>query len=161
MAAQQISQQVLLYDPDKCTGCRFCMISCAMHHYNELDMDKAYLHTFFDEKKGMFESVQCQHCEEPPCLNACPEEAIEKDEVTGIVTVNPMKCIGCGICVQACPLSVPWVNEDLSIAVKCDFCNGDPKCAKYCSPGATRVVDRERAYEMNTKLYGGQGERKR
>jgi len=130
------------------------MISCAMEHYDELNLGKALLHTFFDAEKGMFESIQCQHCEDPICLNSCPEEAIEKNERTGIVTVNPMKCIGCGICVQTCPTSVPWLNEDLGIVVKCDFCNGDPKCAKYCSPGATRVISREEAYKLNEGIYG-------
>lgn len=154
MESEQAEQRVLFYDPEKCTGCRFCMISCALEHYNQLNMKKAYLETFFDEKKEMYESVQCQHCEDPVCLNSCPEEAIEKNEATGIVTINPMKCIGCGICVQACPLSVPWLNEELNIAVKCDFCNGDPKCAKYCSPGATRVILREEAYRLNEQIYG-------
>jgi Fe-S-cluster-containing dehydrogenase component len=130
MESKSAEQLVLFYDPDRCTGCRFCMISCAVGHYNELNMDKALLFTFFDEGKELFESAQCQHCEDPVCLNSCPEEAIEKDEDSGIVTINPMK------------------------AVKCDFCDGDPKCAKYCSPRATRVVTREEAYKLNEKLYG-------
>ena len=154
MESKSAEQLVLFYDPDRCTGCRFCMISCAVGHYNELNMDKALLFTFFDEGKELFESAQCQHCEDPVCLNSCPEEAIEKDEDSGIVTINPMKCIGCGICVQSCPISNPWMNEDLSIAVKCDFCDGDPKWAKYCYPRATRVMTREEAYKLNEELYG-------
>ena len=40
------------------------------------------------------------------------------------MTQNSSKCIGCEMCVVACPLSVPFFDAALKVAVKCDFCLG-------------------------------------
>ncbi len=149
-----IDQLVLVYDPEKCTGCRFCEISCTYEHRKNLDLSKSLVHVFFDPKTRDFESVQCRHCVEAVCVSACPQEAITKDDETGIVTINHMKCIGCQTCVTICPLSVPWYDEERRVAFKCDFCGGDPKCARFCSPGATRVVSRRTALETLDRIYG-------
>ncbi|MEM2341383.1 MAG: 4Fe-4S dicluster domain-containing protein [Candidatus Bathyarchaeia archaeon] len=146
-------QKVLLYDPTKCTGCLFCQTVCSYYHFKEFNLEKAHLHIQFDEKSMEFEAIHCQHCEEPLCVAACPKEAAVKDEKTGLVKINPMRCIGCKTCTVACPLSVPWFNADYHVAVKCDFCNGDPKCAKFCSPQAIRVATRSEAWEFNKRIY--------
>ena len=146
-------QKVLLYDPSKCTGCRYCEIACSYYHFKQLSLEKAHLHVQFNEKNGEFEAIYCQHCEEPVCVAVCPSEAITKDEETGLVKINPLRCIGCKTCVVACPLSVPWFNIDYRVSMKCDFCDGDPQCAKFCSPQAIRVATREEAWEFNKKNY--------
>ena len=81
-------------------------------------------------------------------------EAIKKDEKTGWVLINPMKCIGCRSCVLSCPTGVPWFDEELKIAVKCDFCDGDPWCAKYCSAQAVQVMPRDEALALMRRIYG-------
>jgi carbon-monoxide dehydrogenase iron sulfur subunit len=146
-------QKVLLYDPTRCTGCRYCEIACVFYHFKQFDLEKAHMHVQFDEKNAEFEAIYCQHCDEPVCVAACPNEAAVKDEETGLVRINPIRCIGCKTCTFACPLSVPWFNEDYKISMKCDFCDGDPQCAKFCSPQAIRVVTREEAWEFNKKQY--------
>lgn len=146
-------QRVLLYDPLKCTGCLFCQIACAYHHFRDFNLEKAHLKIQFDEKANGFEAIYCQHCDEPLCVAACPKEAAVKDEATGLVKINPMRCIGCKTCTVACPLSVPWFNQDYRIAMKCDFCDGDPRCAKFCSPQAIRVATRKEAWEFNRERY--------
>jgi Fe-S-cluster-containing dehydrogenase component len=146
-------QKVLLYDPSRCTGCLFCEIACSYYHFRLFDLNKAHLRVQFDEKNGEFEAVYCQHCDEPLCVAACPKEALVKDEKTGWVKVNPMKCIGCQTCTVACPLSAPWFNREFHVAMKCDFCNGDPQCAKFCSPQAIKVATRREAWEFNAKHY--------
>ena len=45
-------QKVLLYDPSKCTGCRYCEIACSYYHFKEFDLEKAHLHIVFEEKSG-------------------------------------------------------------------------------------------------------------
>lgn len=104
-------------------------------------------------KIGKFEAIYCQHCDEPLCVAACPNEVAVKDEETGIVKINPMRCIGCKTCTFACSLSVLWFNESRHISMKCDFCDGDPQCAKFCSPQAIRIVNRSEAWEFNMKNY--------
>jgi len=146
-------QKVLLYDPSRCTGCRYCEIACSFYHFKEFSFEKAHLHILFDSKIGEFEAIYCQHCEEPLCVAACPNEAAVKDEETGHVRINPVRCIGCKTCVITCPLSVPWFNEEFHVSMKCDFCGGDPQCTKFCSPQAIRVVSREEAWRFNTERY--------
>jgi len=147
-------QLVLFYDPERCTGCRYCEIACSFKHYGVLSFDKALRRVVFDKERVVFEAAQCRHCEEPVCAAVCPTEAIRKDEKTGWVLVNPMRCIGCRSCVLACPVGVPWLDEDRKVAVKCDFCDGDPVCAKFCSPQAIRVLPRSEALELMKKVYG-------
>jgi len=151
------NQKVIAYDPELCTGCRYCEIVCSFKHYHTVDFNKSYLRILFsgDDGTGAFEAVHCQHCEEPMCVNACPPEALSKDEKTGWVTLNPLKCIGCQTCVHICPLSVPLFDEKLIVAAKCDFCDGDPECVKHCSSAALRVVTREEALRLNNELYVG------
>jgi len=146
-------QKVLLYDPSRCTGCRYCEIACSYYHFKEFDFKKAHLHIIFEDKIGQFEAIYCQHCDEPLCVAVCPNEAAVKDEETGLVRINPMRCIGCQTCVFACPLSVPWFNEEFHVSMKCDFCDGNPQCAQFCSPQAIRVVNREEAWSFNMKTY--------
>jgi len=148
-------QKVLIYNPERCTGCRFCEIACAFYHFKQIDFRIAHLHVEFNEANGEFEAIYCQHCEEPVCIAACPSEAIVKDEETGWVKINPSRCIGCKTCTYVCPLSAPWFNADHRVSMKCDFCNGDPQCARVCSPQAMQVNTRKNAWEFNTKTYGG------
>lgn len=44
----------------------------------------------------------CRRCDDAPCINVCPADALEKDE-NGIVTRSLTLCIRCKSCVTACP----------------------------------------------------------
>jgi len=148
---------VLSYDPDKCTGCRYCEIACAFSHLGVLDISKANLKVVFDEAKRAYEVAHCMHCDEPVCAAVCPTEAISKDETTGLVTLNRLRCVGCRSCVHVCPLGAPWFHVEEGVARKCDFCDGEPLCARYCSPKAMTVATREEARKRMEKRYGGGG----
>jgi len=49
-AAELGKQKVLLYDPSRCTGCRYCEIACSYYHFKEFNLEKAHLHIIFEEK---------------------------------------------------------------------------------------------------------------
>ena len=146
-------QRVLLYNPDRCTGCMNCVISCAFYHFKKLDSNKAHLRIVFNEDTNELEAAYCLHCEDPPCLASCPTEAIFKDEQAGWVKINPARCIGCKTCTFSCPLSVPWFDEEHRSSTKCDFCDGEPRCAMVCSSRAIRVATRQEAVKFNFERY--------
>ncbi|MEW5785371.1 MAG: 4Fe-4S binding protein [Bacillota bacterium] len=55
------------------------------------------------------------------------------------MTRSKEKCTGCGACVAACPDGM--INLDAhGKADKCDLCEGEPLCVRYCSPGALKLV---------------------
>ena len=77
------------------------------------------------------------HCEDAPCLMACPTGAIAREAGTRVVKVNAELCIGCHSCSIACPFGVPRFGKDGTMQ-KCDLCsvrleNGlEPACVRVC-----------------------------
>ena len=58
-----------------------------------------------------FLPVQCQHCDNPPCVKVCPTGASHKRK-DGVVLVDEKKCVGCKYCMVACPYSVRVISEE-------------------------------------------------
>ncbi len=82
--------------------------------------------------------VLCNHCENPPCVKACPTQATFKRR-DGIVAMDFHRCIGCRFCMAACPFGArsfnfkdprPFINEvspeyptrTAGVVEKCNFC---------------------------------------
>lgn len=84
--------------------------------------------------------VHCLHCspDKAPCMIICPEGAI--DEADGAIIINENKCIGCGLCREACPVGAIYINES-GIAKKCDLCIGreTPICVEICPTKAIKT----------------------
>lgn len=68
-------------------------------------------------------------------MKVCPTSAIYRVE-DGTVSVDAKKCIGCKLCISACPLGNITFSPVEKKVVKCDLCGGEPKCAKLCPSGA-------------------------
>lgn len=132
--------KMLKVDYGKCTGCRACEMVCSLVHSGECNPHKSNIHNvnIQDEK---FVSVMCFQCEDSPCAKTCPMKAIEKDLQSGEVKVNEERCVGCKLCVLACPFGNMSFSVSRHHAVKCDLCDGEPQCVFYCSPGAISFVD--------------------
>jgi len=133
--------KLLVVDPDACTGCRVCELVCSFYHTKEFNPERSRIRIIKDDSMGINVPMVCQQCEKPLCVEACPVEAIQKDEQTGVVTINEEKCIGCKLCVLACPFGGTSIDPELGLAIKCDLCGGDPQCAKYCITKAISYVE--------------------
>ena len=122
----------------------------------------------------------CQHCASPPCVEVCPVSATWRDEETGVVAIDNSLCIGCKLCIPACPYNARGFNDGepafpaefafgnadapthLPMTVeKCTFCANriqqgkEPACMELCL-GRCRfwgdIDDRQRSQ----RLYPGQ-----
>jgi len=125
-----------------CIGCRLCEVHCAVEHSTSRDILKAFLREqprplarIRVQKNGYtFVAVQCVHCPEPPCVYACLTGALSKDPITGIVTVDPQRCVGCWTCIMVCPYGAIRREAESHTIVKCDLCPGQPLpvCVANC-----------------------------
>ena len=142
-------QKVLFYDPEKCSGCLFCVIACSFYHFGEISLEKSHVEVFSDlDRTSYFISAHCAHCEFPACESACPVNAIKKDPEKGIVKINTMECIGCKACNFGCPISIPHYDSAAKVSYKCDLCDGDPWCVKFCTTGAIQYLPRKEARKL-------------
>lgn len=136
-----MESKVLFLDLDACTGCRSCMVACSTIKEKISGLRRSRLWIPTVEEIGLAVPVICEQCTNAPCANVCPTRAISRDPQTGAYTVDENKCIGCKECVWACPFGAITVRKGL--AIKCDLCEGDPECAKTCTPGAIKFADLE------------------
>jgi molybdopterin-containing oxidoreductase family iron-sulfur binding subunit len=173
-------------DIGRCVGCRKCVYACVdennqsrdpqVHWIRVLEMDRArgvdlhHADAYYDADKvprpGKFYfPVQCQQCQDPPCVKVCPTEATWKEK-DGIVVIDYNWCIGCRCCMSACPYGARHMNwadpeipkEDVNpvthylgnrprergVVEKCTFCvqrtrkGRYPACVEVCPVGARK-----------------------
>jgi carbon-monoxide dehydrogenase iron sulfur subunit len=74
-------------------------------------------------------------------MNVCPVKAISRDEELGRVFVDYDVCIGCRSCVGVCPFGAMSFNTIDRKVFKCDLCDGDPQCVRFCEVKAVDFVD--------------------
>ena len=164
----------MVIDLRRCLGCHACSIACK--NMNNLPIGNIWNRVLtdggqsIDTAAGTFPNlemrhmpVSCQHCENPACVKVCPVGATYKDPKTGVVRQDYDKCIGCRMCMAACPYtgvrSFNWEEPKYSVdfavgdadapthqkhvVEKCTFCyqriskGEDPACMVLC-PGRAR-----------------------
>lgn len=136
--------KMIVVDVDKCTGCGVCELACSFEHHDEFNPTKSRIHTNLFWKEEIAIPVFCPQCEEPMCEKVCPTGAItterEPNSRATLVSVSEEKCVGCKMCMLACPFGNVLVSDN-GFAEKCDLCGGDPECVKFCLRGALKFVE--------------------
>ena len=133
--------KVLMLDYAKCTGCRTCELVCSVKHEGAANPSKSRIKIVKWEWEGLYVPMSCQQCVDAPCMEVCPVKAIYRDESLSVVQVNQEICIGCRMCVAACPFGAMGFNVDSKKVYKCDFCDGDPQCSRFCETKAVDYVE--------------------
>ncbi len=165
-------------DLNRCMGCQTCAVTCKSLNnlpdnvwWNRVLTDGGEC---IDTARGDYPNlfmeyypISCQHCENPACAKVCPVGATWKDSETGIVRQDYDKCIGCRMCMAACPYtgvrSFNWDEPKFSIdypvgdadapehqkhvVEKCTMCwhkiarGEEPACATICPAQARHWGD--------------------
>ena len=141
----------ILIDVDKCTGCHACVVACRQESLiSSTHPQKGAIEVLHVGPRGIFPDLnqyflptQCNHCEDPACLEICPTHASFQME-DGIVLIDHMKCSLCLQCISVCPYGARHFNEQTNRIEKCTFCvhrlkdGQDPACVSIC-PAKARI----------------------
>lgn len=133
--------KVLQINHEKCTGCRLCELVCAVRHDGISNPIRSRIRVMKWESEGVYIPMACQQCQDAPCLYGCPVGAISRDDQTGTVEVDYDVCIGCRTCVSVCPFGGMSFNGIDNKVIKCDLCDGDPQCVRFCEVQAVEFVE--------------------
>jgi Fe-S-cluster-containing dehydrogenase component len=149
-------------DVSKCSGCYCCQLACKDEHvgndwtpYAKPQPDTGhfwgklneYVRGTVPKVKMSFVFVPCQHCDDAPCIPACPITGAIYRRDDGLVIIDPTKCTGCKNCVDLCPYGAIYFNDLLNIAQKCTGCAhlldkkspiDVPRCVDVCPNDAIK-----------------------
>lgn len=116
----------------------------------------------------------CNHCDDPPCVRACPTQATFKRQ-DGIVMMDYHRCIGCRFCMAACPYGArsfnfrdprPYIKKlnpefptrAKGVVEKCNFCQERlavgrlPACVEACKEGVLTFGDLDDPHSEVNKI---------
>ena len=131
--------QALQIHPEKCTGCKQCELACSYVQLGVFQPARSVIKVHVFDEQASFAPYTCFQCDEAWCMQACPVNAIDIDENTGAKIVLDEACVGCKLCVIACPFGTIFFDKADDRAIKCDLCAGDPACAHACPTAAIEV----------------------
>ena len=151
------------FDQSRCSNCLTCVVACKDWH--DIPAGPVSWRRVVTLEEGRypdlsvsFLSIACHHCEDAPCVSACPVEAIKKRETDGIVVADSEKCLGqdsCGDCIKACPYgAIQFAEESDAKIQKCDLClerwaeGKKPVCVESCP---MRALDAGFLNELKSK----------
>lgn len=144
-----VKRYAMVIDVRRCIGCMACQVACKA----EYDVPLGVFRTWVPYRVvGTYPTVRkqflprlCNHCDDPPCVRACPVGATFKVEDGGFVLQNYERCIGCKACMASCPYNARFMLPEhrtyssvTSVVDKCTFCYHRvsqglvPACVQTC-----------------------------
>ena len=138
----------MVVDIARCVGCHSCSIACKTEHQVPLGNFRQRTHYLQrpDQTQMTFVPMLCMHCQDAPCIEACPTGALGKLD-DGRVVIDESRCNGTKACIPACPYGAISINRTTDRAEKCDFCvqrtsvGLQPACVEACPTEALRFGD--------------------
>lgn len=165
--------KAFVIDLSICNGCYCCQIACKDEHagndwtpYAKPQPDTGQFWLGIKETvRGTVPKVMvsylpkmCMHCEGAPCMEVCKVEGAIYKRDDGLVIIDPTKCTGCKLCVDACPYDAIYFNDGLNLAQKCTGCahlldNGwtEPRCVDVCPTGALKFGEESELKDLIEK----------
>lgn len=144
-----MSQFAILVDVSRCIACKSCTVACMQENGLQSNswLTVRLRELLTDHLVRYYNPQSCRHCSDPICLAVCPVGAIQRDE-DGLVTHDVQRCIGCQVCVAACPYSGMKIIPNGKVG-KCSFCKHllqrgkEPACVTVCPVDARIFGERE------------------
>jgi molybdopterin-containing oxidoreductase family iron-sulfur binding subunit len=103
-------QWVMVIDLRRCEGFQDCTKECKKFHYLPPGVEWLKVrHVKGTLGQLFYMPMPCMHCENPACVRVCPVKATYKTK-DGATVVDQQKCIGCRMCMAACPYHVRQFN---------------------------------------------------
>ena len=156
MEKQQVKRIFVM--KERCNGCRICELRCSFYHEQVYSPTLSRISVEKKEIEGYTKPKTCVICGK--CIEACPEKAITKSDLTGAISISAKLCKGHQSCVEICPFGVMKFDDKKGLAFTCDLCAGDPQCVKYCPEEAlfymTSLEFKEYKKEEKKKLDLGE-----
>ncbi|MBI4313056.1 MAG: 4Fe-4S dicluster domain-containing protein [Chloroflexi bacterium] len=179
----RLRKWAMVIDLRRCDGCQGidlppqCTQACIQGHYAPEPMQ--WIQVYEQEAPGdgtKFMPTPCMQCQNAPCVNACPVGATFATP-EGTVLIDQQRCIGCRLCMAACPYDRRFFNwgtppvplesvladyhvehqipAQRGTVMKCDFCPDMaragklPYCAQACPTNAIYYGDLEEDIATN------------
>ena len=169
-----MGKKIFDIDLDRCVGCYACVVACmdqndivphASDAPDATDFMWRDVTSLSDKDQIRYVSLACMHCDDAPCVTACPTGAVFRDAESCFVEWNKSKCIGCHSCVMACPFGAPKFDGDGKME-KCTGCavrveNGlVPACVRICPTRALKFdtvenIEKGKKLRSLTRIFHG------
>ena len=162
-----MKKQGLVIADASCWGCKACVVACKQENHTP---EGIQIISVLDDGPKLvdgklefsFRVNICRHCEDAPCVEACPDDAIFQRE-DSIVVMDYDKCTGCRLCIEACPYEVISYDDEKGIAQKCNLCHHRvdqgllPACAdNVCLAHCIHFGNPDGITHMKVEKRGGQ-----
>lgn len=147
---------VLMVNYEKCHRCRMCEAACSTTKEGATSPSFSRIEVVESGVQGRGIPIVCAQCESAPCRAICPVRAISRDEPLERVTVDYDTCIGCRMCVAVCPFGCMRFDRSNRRVFKCDLCDGEPTCVKFCAYEALAYVDDDEQSSRKRRTTGEQ-----